>query len=232
MEPSVILQVYAMLLLIGLPAVATRDAARVGDVERAAAFRRAIYVSVALSLLLIAAVTLGVAWWQEVPGEALGWTVADPGRALAWAAAVAAGGLLLAWIVSVVARRLGWGEGGIARLLMPRSPQEKRAFLVLAGVGAVCEEYVYRGFLLWVVTAWSGSPEAAVAVTALSFGLAHGYQRLPGILRATLLGVLLAVPVVVTGSLFPAVVAHFWINAAIGLGAWRWLIADHGPGGA
>lgn len=229
MEPSVILQVYAMLLLIGLPALATRDAGRVGEVERAAEFRRAIYVSVALSLLFVAAVTLGVTVWQDVAGEALGWTVAGAGEALAWSGGVTGVGLLLAWIVSIVARRLGWSEGGIARLLMPRSAREKRAFLVLAGVGAVCEEYIYRGFLLWLVTVWSGSVGAAVVLTSLSFGLAHGYQKLPGILRATLLGGLLSVPVVVTGSLFPAIVAHFWINAAIGLGAWRWLVADGGP---
>lgn len=232
MEPSAILQLYAMLLLIGLPALATRDAGRVGDVERAAEFRRAIYVSIAFSLVFIALLTMGIAWWQGVSGKAMGWTVADFRGALIWALAAAAAGLLTAWIVGATGRRLSWSEGGIARLLMPRSAPEKRAFLVLAGVGAVCEEYVYRGFLLWVVTAWSGGPEAAVAVTSLSFGLAHGYQKLPGILRATLLGVVLAVPVVITGSLFAAVVAHFWINAAIGLGGWRWLVADNGPEGA
>lgn len=229
MEQSVILQIYAMLLLIGLPALATRDAGRVGEVERATEFRRAIYVSIALSLLLIALATVGIAWWQGVPPEELGWTASGFGGALAWAGAAAAAGLLVAWIVGLVGRRMGWSEGGIARLLMPEDAPEKRAFLVLAGVGAVCEEYVYRGFLLWAVVGWSGSPGIAVALTSLSFGLAHGYQKLPGILRATSLGVLLAVPVLVTGSLFPAVVAHFWINAAIGLGAWRWLIADEGP---
>jgi hypothetical protein len=47
-----------------------------------------------------------------------------------------------------------------------------------------------------------------------------------GILRATALGAFLAVAVVQTESLFPAIVAHFWINAAVGLGLWRWLFPD------
>ena len=49
-------------------------------------------------------------------------------------------------------------------------------------------------------------------------------------MRATLLGFLLAVPVVVTGSLFPAIVAHFWINAAIGVGGWKLLYPEAATG--
>ncbi len=47
-----------------------------------------------------------------------------------------------------------------------------------------------------------------------------------GVLRAGVLGMLLAVPTIWTGSLFPAIVGHFWINAAVGLGGWRFLLED------
>lgn len=230
MEPNLVVQAWALLLLVGLPLLAARDAGREEELERAAEFRRSIYVSIAVSLLVIAAVTLGIAAWQDVPGRALGWRVEAPGGAIAWSAAITAAGLLMAWLVGISARTLGLRESRLARLLMPRDAAEKRAFLLLAGVGAVCEEYVFRGFLLAVLESWSGSAWVAVAGTALSFGLAHGYQRLAGMARATLLGVLLALPVVWTGSLFPAVVAHFWINAAIGLGGWRWMIAGSDDG--
>jgi hypothetical protein len=36
----------------------------------------------------------------------------------------------------------------------------------------------------------------------------------------------LAAPVLWTGSLFPAILAHFWINAAMSSPASRWLLAD------
>jgi hypothetical protein len=36
----------------------------------------------------------------------------------------------------------------------------------------------------------------------------------------------LAVPILWTGSLFPAILAHFWINAAMSSPASRWLLAD------
>lgn len=224
MDANWVIQGWATLLLVGLPLLAARDGARGLELERASEFRRPIYFSIALSLLLIAGATLGVAAWQDVPGSALGWRVGDPGRAAAWSAGVAVAGVLVAWTVTRVADRLGLEESELAVLLMPRTPREKRAFLLLVGVGAVCEEYIFRGFLLHAVEAWSGSVGVATGVTALSFGLAHGYQRLAGIVRATLLGAVLALPVVVTGSLFGAVVGHFWINAAIGLGGWRWMI--------
>ena len=88
------------------------------------------------------------------------------------------------------------------------------------------EEYIYRGYLYHVLAAWFGDPWLAVAATSLSFGVSHGYQRTIGMVRATALGVLLAVPVVVTGSLFAAIAAHFWINAALGLGGWKALYPE------
>ncbi|MFQ5679047.1 MAG: lysostaphin resistance A-like protein [Gemmatimonadota bacterium] len=225
MEPNLILQGYALLLLLGLPALAARDAGRVSGVERAAEFRRPIYISIAFSLFLIAAVTFAIARWQGLSGEAVGWRAVPAGRALGWATGVALTGLFMAWALTLMGQRFGLSEGRLAHLLMPRNAREKRAFLVLAGIGALCEEYVYRGFLLHVVTGWSGNVWVGVGVTSASFGLAHGYQKLLGALRATLLGLLMALPVVFTGSLLPAIEAHFWINAVIGLGAWRWLIA-------
>lgn len=225
MEVSLILQGYTLLLLVGLPALAARDAGRVSGVERAAAFRRAIYVSIALSLVIVAGATFIVGRWQGLSGESVGWANVGAATALGWATGIAVAGLLVAWAIRFVGGRTGLSEGSLPHLLMPRNAGEKRAFLVLAGVGAVCEEYVYRGFLLYVVTLWTGSQWAAVAVTAASFGLAHGYQRMLGVIRATFLGVALALPVVFTGSLLPAIEAHFWINAVIGLGGWRWLIA-------
>jgi membrane protease YdiL (CAAX protease family) len=229
MDGGPILYTFAILLLVGLPALAVRDSGRDLDMEelrRAVRFRRAIYVSIGLSLLVVAGVTFAVARWQGVPDEALGWRVEGVMGSIGWSLGIAIAGLGLAWLVAVGARRLQLEESEIAQLLMPRDAGEKRGFLLLAGVGAVCEEYIYRGFLLHVFTTWWGLPWLAAVVTSVSFGFAHGYQRMAGILRAAVLGGILAVPVLRTGSLFPAIVAHFWMNAAIGLGAWRLLMPD------
>lgn len=225
------LQGFAVVLLVGLPALAARDVElQASGMEDAAGFRRAVYLSIALSLVVVAGLTWGVVAWQDVPSQELGWRADGLEAAALWATAATAAGLALAWGVTGAARRFGFRESTLAWLLMPREAGEKRAFLLMAGVGATCEEYVFRGFLLRGLEAWTGSVGVAVTVTAVSFGLAHGYQRLAGIVRATLLGGVLAVPVVWTGSLLPAVVAHFWINAAIGLGGWRLMAREPGDG--
>ena len=229
MEDNEILRGVALVFIIGLPVMAARDAGRELDeshFNQAGRFRRAIYVSIGVSLLLIAGFGLIVARWQGLPGEELGWDVGPLSSALMWSIGTAAVGLAAAWLISVTGGRLGLEESRLGYLLMPQDAGEKRAFVLLAGVGAICEEYVYRGFALHVLAAWFGQPWVAAAVTALSFGLSHGYQKLAGVLRATVLGAILAVPVVQTGSLFPAIVAHFWINAAIGMGGWRLLIPE------
>lgn len=223
MEPNAILSIYAGLVLAGLPLIAWNDARRGVLDEQQLEFRRAIYGSVALSLMLIAGLTLGVAAWQDVDAASLGWRVPDATQAFAWGIGFTAAGLAVAWLVTHGARAVGLTEGPLARLLMPRTAAEKRGFLVLSGVAALCEEYVFRGFLLSIATAWLGSPWLGAVLVSLSFGLSHGYQRLAGVIRAGTLGFTLAVPVILTGSLFPAVVSHFWINAAIGLGGWRFL---------
>lgn len=239
MDDNEILRGVALVFVIGLPVLAARDSGRELDeahFQQAGRFRRAIYGSIAVSLLLIAGFGLVVARWQEVAGEELGWSVGTLPHALVWSMGTAVAGLAAAWLISVTGGKLGLEESRLGYLLMPQDAGEKRAFVLLAGVGAICEEYIYRGFALHVLAAWFGQPWVAVAVTAISFGLSHGYQKLAGILRATVLGAILAVPVVQTGSLFPAIVAHFWINAAIGLGGWRLLIPqelrDEGQAGA
>lgn len=224
--PSPIAAGYALVLLIGLPMLAAMDARRGVDLEEAAAHRRALYVSVAFSLLVIASVTGGIAAWQDVTGGDVGWFVESTTDGLLWGAGTAAAGLVLVWGVTLAAGAAGLAESPLARLLMPESGAEKAGFLLLSGVAAVCEEYVFRGYLLWALTGWTGSPWFAAVVVSLSFGLAHGYQKLAGVIRAGTLGMLLAVPTILTGSLFPAIVAHFWINAAVGMGGWRYLLTD------
>ncbi|MFQ5746973.1 MAG: lysostaphin resistance A-like protein [Gemmatimonadota bacterium] len=220
---------YALALLVGLPALAARTGLREGHAEDVARARYAVYLSAALSLLLFAGGTFAVAAWQGLPPASLGWTVPGAASAFGWGGATAAAGLVFVWIVTRAGRWLGLRESALALAILPRSQGEREAFVLLALVAAVGEEYIYRGFLLHVLAEWTGSPWTAAALAAVSFGLSHGYQRAVGIARSTLLGMALSVPVIWTRSLFPAIVAHLWLNAAIGLGGWRRL---YGAGGA
>jgi len=223
---SPIPRVYALVLLTGLPLLAVREASLARGLDELQ--RGAVYLSAIASSLLLAGITVAVAAWQDLSAAGLGWRVGAPGRLAVWAGGTAAAGLGLVATLTWVFVRAGGEESPVLLGLMPRTASETGTFVLLCVVAAVCEEYVFRGFALGVLTAWTGSAWAGAGVVALSFGLSHGYQRVGGVLRAAGLGMLLAVPVVITGSLFPAIVAHFWINVVLGLGGWRWLLDEPG----
>lgn len=222
-------RIYLLLLLAGLPVLAVRGAPEDEEIRDLAGSRRLLYVSTAVSLAVLAAVTWGVAAWAGIEPESLGWRAGEPAVLAGWTVATAAAGMAAVWLVSRLGRALGARESPLVRLLIPTTRAGRGSFVLLSAAAGVFEEYVFRGFILWGLAGWTGSVWLAAALAGVSFGVAHGYQRLVGIARASILGLVLAVPVIRTGSLFPAMVAHFWINAVIGLGGWRWLVETEGP---
>ncbi|MEN8145437.1 MAG: CPBP family intramembrane glutamic endopeptidase [Gemmatimonadota bacterium] len=226
MELTLLARAFAVVMLLGLPVLALRTKLTDEQAGEVAAARSAVYLSAVLSTLILVGITWGVARWQNVSAEALGWTAQRPLEGFAWAGSVTVAGLLVVWLLVAAGRRLDLPESRLALALMPRSGPEMLGFLLLSAVAAIAEEYMFRGYMLHVLSDWSASVPVAAVLTTLSFGMAHGYQRFMGILRATALGALLALAVVQTGSLFPAIVAHFWINAAVGLGLWRKFFPD------
>ena len=212
---------YAIALAVGLPVLASRTGLREDHVAEVSRARAAVYLSAALSTAVLAGVTFAICAWQDIEPASVGWKVGRALPAFAWATGAAAAGLVAVWAIVRVGQRFSLPESRLSLVIMPRTGREKRAFVIVAAVAAVGEEYLYRGFMYHVFSDALGGPWVAVALTSLSFGVAHGYQKAIGMVRATVLGGLLTVPVVWTGSIFPSIVAHFWINAAIGLGGWK-----------
>lgn len=77
---------------------------------------------------------------------------------------------------------------------------------------AVCEEALFRGPILRGLRA-RVSPAAAVVLTGLLFGVFH--VELSRILPTALLGVLLSLVALESGSILPAMLAHFLNNASL-----------------
>jgi membrane protease YdiL (CAAX protease family) len=84
---------------------------------------------------------------------------------------------------------------------------------ILAPTAALCEEYLYRGLLFSQLSGWFHSVSWSWVISSVIFGLAHVYQGLSGVVRAAVLGALLAYPVVRLGSLYPSMAAHLLIDA-------------------
>ncbi len=98
--------------------------------------------------------------------------------------------------------------------LLPRTTAERRLFTVVGVTAGVCEEWLYRGFLLAVVTAVGGGlpTPALVVLGAVAFGLAHAYQGLAGIVTTGVLGGVMAALYLGTGSLLLPVVLHALVD--------------------
>jgi sodium transport system permease protein len=83
-------------------------------------------------------------------------------------------------------------------------------FLALALTPAICEEILFRGFILGRFLE-AGQPGQSLMMTSLLFGLFH--RNLPTLLPTTLAGVMLAFIVWRTGSLYYAIIMHTMVNA-------------------
>lgn len=105
---------------------------------------------------------------------------------------------------------------GFARQLAPLGfflpgTAEERLWFVLVSISAgVCEEILFRGFLIRYFQAgpYHLTVVFAVLVSCAFFGTAHFYQGALGVLQTALLGLLFAFLFLATGSLTWPVLAH------------------------
>lgn len=203
---------FALLLVAGVPALSLLTA-RARDLR--AVPRLDLYLSALLSQWLLAALGVIVVITSSAGFSATGFRAVSPSAFLLWTLWVA--GTALAGLgLLMFLERFGWWppEAPLVRLLIPESLQEKLwAALMVAPTAAFCEEFLYRGYLLFQLSQWFHSMPWAWAGSSAAFGLAHGYQGFAGMLRAGALGALLAYPVVRLGTLYPSMAAHFLIDA-------------------
>ena len=103
--------------------------------------------------------------------------------------------------------------------MLPHTRRDLAMFVLLSLTAGCCEEFLFRGFFVWVLTPWFGWWGAAFVATVL-FGLLHAYQGLDGIIRTGVVGALLVLVVAWTESLYPAMVLHALVDLGSGVMAW------------
>lgn len=104
--------------------------------------------------------------------------------------------------------------------LLPHTRSELAGFIVLAISAGVCEELVFRGYLLRSLQPATGLWWAA-ALSCLVFALGHAYQGMDGVLKTGVMGVLFMGLVLAFRSLLPAMLVHALIDVGQGLVAWQ-----------
>lgn len=118
----------------------------------------------------------------------------------------------------------------VARL-MPRDARDFPLFALLACTAGLCEEFLFRGFLFWYAAHFMPFAAAAIA-QAVVFGICHLYQGPRGVLLTTLAGLFLTGVLLVTGSLWPAMLIHALMDLHAGDLARRVFPPDPEPAGA
>lgn len=104
----------------------------------------------------------------------------------------------------------------IGSRLFPRSTVEYIFYIVLAITAGICEEFVFRGFVIAVLFRAGLGAWTAVILSSLMFGLAHLYQGKGGSAGTALLGMLFAGVKIAYHSIVPVVVWHAVLDIVAG----------------
>ncbi len=204
---------FVVLVVVGVPILSWQTAT---NEEVRSLPRPTLYLSAAVSEWLLAFMALCTVLVTGLGFSGAGFRRLPVAEFFSWTALLAGAAVALLLLTLLLERRGWWPEESeLVRLLVPETARERLwAVGVVATTAALCEEFLYRGWLLGQLGHWSHSKIFPWVVSSAAFGLTHFYQKWSGILRAGALGALLAYPVLRFGSLYPSIAAHFLIDAA------------------
>ena len=111
----------------------------------------------------------------------------------------------------------------IVRVILPTNTGEASVFGALALTAGICEEVLYRGFLLYYLDQWLPGG-VAVAAAIVIFGFAHMYQGARGIVLTGLAGGVAMALYLFTGSLIAPMILHATVDLANGFIAYVALV--------
>ncbi len=184
-------------------------AAKAGEtIDRLALYRET-------SLLEWCALAVLIASWLLLSRDFAGLGLSVPTGAGFWWCLPVCAGVLVALAFSVRGmrnldreqRQRYTSQFGDIGFFLPASRRELHGFYGVSLTAGVVEEIVFRGFVLWYLTAFM-PVWAAILVSSIAFGLAHSYQGIQGIGRTAGAGAVLAVLFVVSGSIWLPIAVH------------------------
>lgn len=103
-------------------------------------------------------------------------------------------------------------------VLLPKTIKEKRLWTFVSLSAAICEELLYRGLLIFILTNLFPAINVywCIVIAGLVFGIAHIYQGLSGVVKTTVYGILFAALYMSVGSVLPGILLHFLTDFAAG----------------
>jgi hypothetical protein len=127
------------------------------------------------------------------------------------------GGIAVVGVVGVLLRPSRLTHNGAAvSAIAPHHAMELAIWLLVSLTAGVCEEFLFRGYLLRQFQRWFGSVRVAVVVSTLVFGSLHLYEGTGTAVQIAGLGAFYAVIAVRRGNLRHVMIAHFLQDAITG----------------
>lgn len=107
--------------------------------------------------------------------------------------------------------------GDVTQKLAPITGIEMLLFLILSISAGICEELVFRGYLQQQFARMSHRIWVGIALSAVVFGCAHGYEGVAGVLLITVYGAMFGVLAHLRQRLRTGMIAHAWHDAISGV---------------
>jgi membrane protease YdiL (CAAX protease family) len=99
---------------------------------------------------------------------------------------------------------------------MPVARREQAHSLAMVVSSAICEEIIYRGFLIQYVRMYTGTSAAggalAIALPALVFAASHFYQGVSAVMKIVVLAAIFGAVFAITSSLWIPMALHFVLD--------------------
>jgi CAAX protease family protein len=108
---------------------------------------------------------------------------------------------------------------GLTAAVLPHTRTDMYWFAGVSLTAGFCEEFLFRGYFIWVLSPWLGWWGAA-ALSLLIFASGHAYQGRSGVIRTGVAGLIFTLVVGILDSLWPAIVLHFLLDLGMGIIAW------------
>jgi uncharacterized protein len=111
-------------------------------------------------------------------------------------------------------------QASTIRFLLPVSRQERAWWILLSITAGVCEEVLYRGFLLhYLCGHLAGGPAfglmSAWLLSSLIFGLGHFYQGRLGMIQTTVAGMVFGMLAILSGNLALPILLHTLLDLRV-----------------
>lgn len=213
-----------VLLIIGLSVAGVRQLRNFGDqpLRLVANYSLTIAYEWILAALALWGIHMRKVPLRQLLGEqrpgARSW-LADIGVALGyWAGALIVLALLGEALVKISGSHIDPQKiGDVTQKLAPVTGMEMMLFLVLSISAGICEELVFRGYLQQQFARMGRRIWAGVALSALVFGGAHGYEGIAGMLLITAYGAMFGVLALLRRGLRTGMIAHAWHDSISGV---------------